>query len=967
MTDSSQLSIVFSGPGLERAYVNGKNFFKISITDQKGNPVFPPNVTIRITSLEENEIVSVQAIIGDDDKFWITYVPHKEGDYIIELLQQGARIGHDRPYCVYAGLKDNLSLSNKNNQPQQLQQLQQLQQQPTPASFASPPPVPQAYQAQSRPTQMADEDSDEEERNRSLRRVVPRDQSINYKFTDFDRQGLKKVTKKREEKKVKIVQGENQKLKFIVENDKSERAVIPIEKLRVLVTPTGGITDRVHAEVDPHDGEISLNYPDYPEGCLIEVFQDDILIETLRIPGIDNEPPPMTPKKNEQLTVALDIKTLRKALMGDSARLAFAFENEKGNVVSVNKETVRVKISPPNSKPFFAQAFSPDEGKSFAIDFRNFADGCELEIYENQSLVETLRIPKIDSAVTLNNFLAILGADDLDIEEEESIAEKQRPKQVAKVAPANSFSSIGRRGGGPPRPESQGPNKSGVHASLVASPEGQATIKLRDNNGNAFTNSNKNLTFRVRPVGQQPFLAREVQFTSDGNFVLNNLVVLEDYVLEILEDDEVLDRVLVPRTPATPPKAELLDFDIIPDKAALRKIVKGEGNDLVFKAKKDGQPYNPTQNVTMRVTIEGSPPITTLAKPDGNWNLILNHKIEPTHSCTIDVMSGDDVKETFNLKFRNPNSSTRLSKPPVLPKSTQEVSESQTENLYVSTPENPPAASSRVEMARQAQEKPIANKAGTPHTHDYPAPVFETAKKGLMLEVITHYPRKQRRVGETFDVFVIVRDKKTKERHSECKDLIKCHISGPTRKIHRTVTLESIRTRVEGQYLMQFTPNEIGKYKCMVKFDGQNVQWKQTRIFAIKKIQKEPPTVTATTTPEAKKGPNPGEVELELNQMTMRTPKTGSNIKNQAMWNDAFNSPSQSSHQTPNPNQYPNQYPPNPPYPNQYPQQPQIPYSNQYPPNHYPNQPYPYPNQYPQQSPNQSHNPYPYSNQQSRG
>eukprot|EP01103_Thecamoeba_quadrilineata_P007473 TRINITY_DN17348_c0_g1_i1.p1 TRINITY_DN17348_c0_g1~~TRINITY_DN17348_c0_g1_i1.p1 ORF type:complete len:796 (-),score=153.85 TRINITY_DN17348_c0_g1_i1:131-2476(-) len=758
-------NISFSGPGLNRAVVDEENHFKISINDKKtGQPVYPPDVTIRITSLDETEIVTVNASIGDDDQFWITYIPHREGDYIIELLQRGTRIGHDQPHCVYAQLKD------------------------------------AGDQDQDQDKDQADEEDDRE----LVRRACPRDQSANFKFTDFTGQGLKKVTRRKQDKKVKVLVGDDQKLKFVVEDDRGNRIQIPKDKLRVLVTPIGGSTQLVPSDVE-RDHEITLKYPDHPNGCIIEIFQEEMLIETLRIPGQAQRAKSTADNK---LAVTIDPRSLKLACQGNQTPLKFSFENDKGQLVQVDPDSVKVIIRPPMSQPYTAVAAPVEQGKAFNVNYHGHLDGCEIEIYEGDYLIETLRIPNTKDPATLKNFLAILGLDD-QIEDEESES-SQRLRGV----------------GGVPR-----------HAELLSTAGNPHTrIGLRDAHGNPVRIPEERIKIKVRPPNAEPFILTEkVTYDLEGNIVVNNLVVFEDYEVEVLDGGEVIERIMVPKK---------LDYSLTLDPVVLRKVLKGEADHLVFQTNDpEGNPLekSPVEKLRTRINVEGQPPFIAYAKNEGNGKLVLDYRFEPTDGCEIEILEGDDVKETFRLKIpsrENPNN--------------------------------------------RGQDNTVAKKnRNIPSMAEFPGP-FETKKKGETLEVITHYPRKIRRQGDPFDILVIVRDKKTKTRHNEFKDIIKCFISGPSKNhvIHKSrgksIVVESIRTPVNGQYLLQFNAPEPGKYKCMVKFEDQKVQWKKTVLTVLKKAKEKEPVVTeqkkgaADIPPEARKGPNPGEVEIDLNQMTVR-------------------------------------------------------------------------------------------------
>jgi len=274
----------------------------------------------------------------------------------------------------------------------------------------------------------------------------------------------------------------------------------------------------------------------------------------------------------------------------------------------------------------------------------------------------------------------------------------------------------------------------------------------------------------------------------------------------------------------------------------LGRVVKGEAEYLVFQAAdKDGNNIlcPPVRAIKTRITQDGSPPFEAYAKHEDQGRFVLDNKFYPTDGCEIDILEGEDIIDTFRLKLPatgvNPNNRFDPS------------------------------------TAKRARNYPALM--------EFPPP-FETKKKGVSLEVITHYPRKNRRFGDTYDIFVIIRDKKTKVRHNEFEDIIKCYINGPSKNhvIHKSsgklTIVNAKRTAVEGQYILQFKPPEAGKYKCMVKFEDQKVQWKNTVLVVTKKKDKEEKDKDkekkVDTPPLSKKTKNPGEIELELNSMTMR-------------------------------------------------------------------------------------------------
>jgi hypothetical protein len=251
-------------------------------------------------------------------------------------------------------------------------------------------------------------------------------------------------------------------------------------------------------------------------------------------------------------------------------------------------------------------------------------------------------------------------------------------------------------------------------------------------------------------------------------------VIFEDYQIEIIADEETIDKLVVPRK---------IDFNLILDPTVLGQVVKGEAENLVFQATRDGTyVISPSVNkIKTRVTQEGCLPFVAYANHENEGRFVLDSKFHPTDGCEIDILEGEDIIDTFRLKLPSGAHPNHRFDP---------------------------------STAKKGRNHPALM--------EFPPP-FETKKKGISLEVITHYPRKNRKFGDTYDVFVIIRDKKTKKRYNEFEDIIRCFIKGPTKNhvIHKSsgklTVINAKRTSVDGQYILQFKPPEVGKYKMYGK------------------------------------------------------------------------------------------------------------------------------------------------------
>jgi len=135
------------------------------------------------------------------------------------------------------------------------------------------------------------------------------------------------------------------------------------------------------------------------------------------------------------------------------------------------------------------------------------------------------------------------------------------------------------------------------------------------------------------------------------------------------------------------------------------------------------------------------------------------------------------------------------------------------------------------------------------------------------LNIFTHYKRRRARFGgRGLKIYITIRDKKTKERYKSAANLLEAQIFGPIESGNKAPELNLFAQPLpSGRYLIRFNPTRIGKYKCVVKFQGEEIQPKSATLICFKKHRFEYWKSDSDSEPSSSEEEDPDEPDMDLN------------------------------------------------------------------------------------------------------